>query len=118
MMKITLKKFGIALTVLYLLVIVTVFWEQFTSLRSLPANHLGDFLAGLFGPVAFLWLVLGFLQQGQELKQSRKALELQAIELRNSVQKQSDMVDMSRKQLAFNDAAEKRRLQEVDEKRP
>lgn len=34
------------------------------------ASEIGDMLAGLFAPLAFLWLVLGYRQQGEELKNS------------------------------------------------
>lgn len=44
-------------------------------------NAVGDFLAGAFAPLAFLWLVFGFYQQGQGLKQNSKALKMQATEL-------------------------------------
>jgi hypothetical protein len=44
-------------------------------------NELGDFAAGFFAPLAFMWLIFGyFLQktqldiQGQELKQNTEAL--------------------------------------------
>lgn len=62
-------------------------------------NNVGDFLAGVFGPVAILWLVLGFLQQGIELRQNAKALELQAEELKNSVEQQRQLVAATRSQV-------------------
>lgn len=65
--------------------------------RSL--NEWGDALAGFFAPLAFFWLVIGYLQQGQELRQSTVALQLQAEELRNSVEQQSRLVEVSRLQL-------------------
>ncbi|RYF43345.1 MAG: hypothetical protein EOO38_18920, partial [Cytophagaceae bacterium] len=43
--------------------------------------------------------VLGYLQQGDELRQSTEALRLQAEELKNSVEQQSQLVDVSRRQL-------------------
>jgi len=61
-------------------------------------NEVGDFLAGIFSPLAFLWLVLGFLQQGKELQASRSALLLQAEELRSSVEQQKELVKVSREQ--------------------
>ncbi|AEG92500.1 hypothetical protein [Ramlibacter tataouinensis] len=37
---------------------------RWTSLAStMPGNEIGDFLGGAFGPLIFLWLVLGFIQQ-------------------------------------------------------
>jgi len=41
---------------------------------EMAPNAFADFLAGTFAPLAFLWLVLGFLQQGEELRNSGEAL--------------------------------------------
>jgi hypothetical protein len=41
-------------------------------------NEVGDFLAGAFSPLAFLWLVVGYFQQGHELSASVAQLERQA----------------------------------------
>lgn len=57
---------------------------NFDDVKALKLNEKGDFLAGIFSPLAFLWLVYGYLQQGQELKQNTKALNMQAEELRIS----------------------------------
>jgi len=62
-------------------------------------NEWGDFLAGSFAPLAFLWLVLGYLQQGDELRLSTDALRLQAEELKNSVEQQRELVEVSRQQV-------------------
>ena len=39
-------------------------------------NELGDFLAGFFTPLAFGWLIYGYLLQSSELSLQRKELEL------------------------------------------
>lgn len=62
-------------------------------------NEFGDFLSGAFSPLAFLWLILGYLQQQKELQQNTRALELQASELKNSVDQYKEMVDVARQQL-------------------
>ncbi|MCT9977748.1 hypothetical protein M2R48_05345 [Acinetobacter sp. I-MWF] len=78
----------------------------------LSSNELGDFLAGTFAPLAFLFLYLGYKQQGVELKQNTKALIMQAEELRisndtlkqqvdemqKSVQAQQNMFSLAEKQ--------------------
>lgn len=84
---------GAISTLLYLILLGGLAGIRFEELKSLPLNSLGDFLAGAFTPVAFLWLVLGFLQQGQELRQGTEALLLQAQELRHSVEQQSISVE-------------------------
>ncbi len=68
------------------------------SIFGLEPNELGDFLAGILGPVGILWLILGFWQQGDELRSSVRALELQSEELRNSVEQQRALVQVTREQ--------------------
>jgi hypothetical protein len=52
----------------------------------MKANELGDFLAGTFAALAFFWLVIGYFQQGKELRLNSDALRLQAEEMKNAVQ--------------------------------
>lgn len=80
-------------TAIYIGIIIMVMGARLDEFFNLKLNELGDFLAGAFGPVAFLWLVLGFLQQGRELKLSSDALRMQADELKASVQQQTALVD-------------------------
>ncbi|UXY55354.1 hypothetical protein [Pseudomonas tohonis] len=95
-----LSKIGVVVTTLYMvLVVLLVSWKA-SSLPEMPLNEIGDFLAGVFGPVAILWLILGFFQQGEELRQNNQALLLQAQELNNSVAQQRELVDVTRSQLA------------------
>ncbi len=44
-------------------------------LQTVPMNELGDALAGVFAPLAFLWLVIGYWMQSEELRLQRKELE-------------------------------------------
>ncbi len=61
-------------TTLGWLVLMTVIFFSKTSLGDVAFNEIGDFLSGIFSPIAFLWLILGYIQQGQELKQSTAAI--------------------------------------------
>ncbi|VVP23336.1 hypothetical protein PS896_03957 [Pseudomonas fluorescens] len=94
-----LEFWGVLGTVIYLSIIGTTVSFKLDGFLNLELNELGDFLAGAFGPVAFLWLVLGFLQQGRELKLSSDALQLQAQELKNSVDQQRELVEVTRAQV-------------------
>ncbi|HEX5310804.1 hypothetical protein [Aquabacterium sp.] len=89
---------GVIATLAYVVALSLFLSDRFLQLKAMPLNEVGDFLAGVFGPVAFLWLVLGYFQQGIELKQNTRALELQAEELKNSVEQQREMVEVSRQQ--------------------
>jgi len=50
------------------LILLMAFCQKDSTFFSLKLNEQGDFLAGVFAPLAFGWLVLGFFQQGRELK--------------------------------------------------
>lgn len=64
---------------LYVVLVVGLVWWGGKPLPWLEdSNEFGDFLAGFAAPLAFFWLVLGFFQQGEELR-------LQAKELRAAV---------------------------------
>lgn len=47
-----------------------------TRLLCRPPNEVGDFFAGAFAPLAFLWLLVAVLLQRSELSEQRKELEL------------------------------------------
>lgn len=87
---------GTVLTVAYILLFARVSITRASELVVMPLNNIGDFLAGAFGPLAILWLVLGFFQQGIELRQNTEALRLQAHELKQSVEQQRQLVESSR----------------------
>lgn len=119
---------GVALTLVYLVGIAALTWGRISTLAAMPLNEIGDFFAGAFGPVAFLWLVLGYLQQGDGLRLSTKALELQADELRqgtealllqaqelkNSVEQQSIMAAAATQQIEAQKEALEIQLREAD----
>lgn len=93
---------GGLLTVVWLGLLVTFAYLRWDKIVLLDPNSAGDFLAGAFAPLAFLWLVLGFFQQGIELRNSGEALWLQGEELRNSVEQQRELVSAARDQLEFD----------------
>ncbi|MEL6707486.1 MAG: hypothetical protein AAFP79_04310 [Pseudomonadota bacterium] len=91
-----LAQIGKRLSIAYLLVLgfLVVFATDKSSWPKL--NELGDFLAGAFAPIALLWLVLGFFQQGRELRNSARSLELQGQALKNQVKELNASVEQSR----------------------
>lgn len=91
--------FVLIVTAIYLIFVLLI--TDLSAYKTLELNAKGDFLAGVFSPLAFLWLVYGYLQQGQELKLNTQALELQTRELKESVQAQKDMFELAEKQ--YND---------------
>jgi len=89
---------GVAITLAYLIAAALLGWGEWDEFSGMRPNEVGDFLAGVVGPLALLWLILGYFQQGEELKQSTEALRLQAEELRNSVSQQQALVEVTKKQ--------------------
>lgn len=90
---------GIAITAAYLVAAALLEWGEWDKFSELKPNEVGDFLAGVVGPLALLWLILGYFQQGEELRQSSMALAQQAEELRRSVEQQRALVDVTRAQV-------------------
>lgn len=79
---------GVAVSVFWLVIVVAYVslgkgWADFVSMEL---NSFGDFCAGVFAPLAFLWLVIGYAQQGEELAHNVTALRQQAEETANLVQ--------------------------------
>ena len=46
--------------------------QEHWMIKFLPSNELGDFLAGVFSPLAFFILIMGYIQQGKEFRKSEK----------------------------------------------
>lgn len=70
---------------------------------SMSPNELGDLLAGVAGPLAFIWLVYGYFlqgiairQQAEELRQNTRALKLQEDALRAQVEELKNSVHQQR----------------------
>lgn len=96
---------GVIVTAIWIAIIVFIY--LFTGLEHPKSlNELGDFLAGVFAPIAFFWLILGYMQQGKQLEQNTKALEQQEIalqlqidEMREGIKQQVELVQFQRQQL-------------------
>ena len=72
------------------------------DLLIMPLNELGDFLAGVFGPISLMWLVIGYFQQQKELRNNSEILKIQAEELRRSVEQHEELVKATREQIAID----------------
>lgn len=105
--------FGGAITLVYLAILGLLVWGRLPQLFDMELNAVGDFLAGAFGPLAILWLVLGFFQQGIELRQNSEALYLQAKELQNSVTQQADLASTAKAQFDLDKAALEHQIQKL-----
>lgn len=92
---------GIAGTAAYVTFIGWLMRGRWDKVLGMDPNNVGDFLGGTFGPLAAFWLILGFFQQGIELRQNAHQLEMQAKELAESARQQRELVAATRDQLAL-----------------
>jgi len=76
---------GIVITFLWIVTGLVLLLYRFSDIARFRLNEWSDILAGYFAPVAFLWLVLGYRQQGEELKTNTQALLAQRDEQERSV---------------------------------
>ena len=90
------------MTTIYVFMICALQWGRLNEISRLSLNEFGDFFAGVVGPIAIFWLILGYFQQGHELRNSVDTLKLQAKELAASVEQQRELVQVTREQLAHD----------------
>ncbi|HHC7385835.1 TPA: hypothetical protein ACN30P_004813 [Vibrio parahaemolyticus] len=71
-----MEKIGVALTSFWFLLIVFLVSLKWEDAIAMSLNEWGDFLAGVTAPVAFLWLIVGYMLQRKELGLNTEALLL------------------------------------------
>lgn len=83
----------------------------------LELNEVGDFLAGTFSPLAFLFLILGYLQNNKNLSQNTEAISQQAIALKQqavSLQQQAKSLETQIAELKISNEAYQRQVDEME----
>ncbi|MGF1550878.1 MAG: hypothetical protein ACFBWO_00055 [Paracoccaceae bacterium] len=83
---------GITISVVYLIFVLRYFVIRNPEFYYMTPNEVGDFMAGVLGPLATFWLILGFFQQGRELRNSTIALRQQSREFSKTVQAQQAQI--------------------------
>jgi hypothetical protein len=83
-----LLRLGLGLTIAWVLaqlyyIVGVVGFEHFVD-EGPPS--VGGFLEGAFAPLAFLWLVIGFFLQREELQRSSRSIDLQYQEMRRATE--------------------------------
>jgi hypothetical protein len=81
-----------ALTGIWVLAAGSYIYLALPHIEGLDAVDVSALLSGAFMPLAFLWLVVGFFQQGAELRQNTEALRQQADRLEQQVQGTKSLV--------------------------
>ncbi len=104
-------KIAWGLTWVWLALLVILILVKLEGSIKLSLNEIGDFLAGAMAPLAFLWLIIGYFQQNDELKQNNKSLEYQLTELKNSVEQQRELVEVTREEVEISKSSLRRQEQ-------
>lgn len=94
-----MTKLGFGLTGGVCIAIVVLLVFRWNDVSDLKLNEWGDWLAGVSATLAFIWLIIGHFQQQVELRQNTEMLELQANELRNSVEETKNLARSASQQV-------------------
>lgn len=110
---------GVCASLVYIYVLAAFVKNRSEDFSALAPNAWGDFVAGAFGPLALLWLILGFFVQSRELQNSIKSLDLQTREFKDLVNQQREMVEILKEQHDFERGAfEQERHDKVQDDTP
>lgn len=82
----SITRFGIVVSSLWAVAFGLLVYRGVGDASGMNLNEWGDFLAGFSAPLALLWLVIGYFQQGEELQLNTEALKAQQEELRRQVE--------------------------------
>ena len=104
----TITRGGLVLSAALAVAITIVLFPIIDSSTDMKLNEWGDFFAGVFSPFAFLWLVVGYFQHGEQLRLNSKELHLQYVELRRQVDETRNLVDAAKSELRFQEEREAR----------
>lgn len=77
----TAKRVAGLITAAWVVGVSVLVFRSEAELKTLPLNSLGDFLADVFAPIAFVWLVVAVWSQSAELREQRAELALTREEL-------------------------------------
>ena len=70
-----------AITTAWSLLCAFLIYTRWEDAAKMSLNEWGDFLAGVTAPIAFLWLIIGYMLQRKELKLNTEALLLTKDEM-------------------------------------
>ena len=84
-----MEKIGYVITFIWVILISVIIYFRWNDSVNMTLSSWGDFLAGITAPMAFLWLIIGYILQRQELHMNTEALQEQQVELSKQVEELS-----------------------------
>src|SRR5262245_52806031 len=95
-----LTSIGLGITALWAIVLAVVLVRLWPEALAMELNEWGDFVAGFSAALALPWLVIGYLQQGEELRLNTEALKAQEKALQQQVEETHVLARSSERQAA------------------
>lgn len=86
---------------------------RFLEFLTLPANAIGDTLAGIFAPLVFIWIVVTVFIQSQSLSEQRRELVLTRQEMSLARKAEQDQLSVMRVQARILEDEKSSRDQDV-----
>ncbi|WP_420934424.1 hypothetical protein ACOJR9_00095 [Alteromonas sp. A081] len=90
--------FAFIITFLFLTAVGVYCFTNFKQLVSLQPNEVGDLIAGIGSILALFWLIFGYFQQGQELKENTIALKQQEAQLQEQAKQTKELAIFAKAQ--------------------
>ena len=101
------ERVAVALTIIWIVGALVFLTVRSGEVAVMSPNEWGDFFAGVFSPIALLWLVLGYFQQGKELR-------LQVEELRRSVEQQKELASATKYEVELSRLFHEHQMEKED----
>lgn len=76
------KLLGIITSFIWITAFAVLLFLKRDTVGDLTLNEWGDLFSGFAAPLALVWLIIGYIQQGEELRLNTHALEAQQEEFR------------------------------------
>ncbi|MEK2177169.1 hypothetical protein WOB82_23010 [Vibrio parahaemolyticus] len=92
-----MEKAGIIITVVWTSLVAFLVYMKWEQALEMSLNECGDFLAGVTAPIAFLWLIIGYMLQRKELNLNTEALLMSRNEIArqaNEMEAQTELLEM------------------------
>ncbi|WP_108945637.1 hypothetical protein [Shewanella halifaxensis] len=116
-----MERIGVVISFFWLIIVAGLLFFKWNEVTTLSLNEWGDFLAGVTAPLAFLWLIVGYGLQREELKANTAALLFQREEMASQAKELAEqtihMRENAKAATAQADAVRRKERQERHDRR-
>ncbi|BCK15482.1 hypothetical protein ACYVLC_003437 [Vibrio cholerae] len=108
-----MERIGLLITILWSCLVAILIGFKWPEAIQMPLNEWGDFLAGITAPIAFLWLIIGYMLQRKELNLNTEALTLS----KNEIQRQANELEQQTEYQKIQAQAAREQSREINRRR-